>query len=310
MSFFVVINPHASGGRASKKWEHIWPLAQRILKDPVAQKTEFRGHATEITSEAIRNGYRHIISIGGDGTHNEVINGFFDSHGKLIDEKATFSLIAAGTGSDVARALGQSTSVAASLHRIKHGSFSQKIDLGLAKFMDDEGKHKKRYFVNVASFGLSAKVVRAVNASKIVKLPGSSTLPYLWHALKESALYSHPPTSILIDHEEKYFGPLKYIAIANFKYCGGGMFMAPGADPSDGLFEFVLFENIPFLKSLFLSSKIYSGKHIGRPGVRHCQGKSLEATSTELVEVEMDGECVGRLPVQMTIIPKILHVRY
>src|SRR5258705_5569780 len=145
----VIVNPKSQGGRLGKQWAEIGETIGRAFPfEPVMTKAQ--GDATRIAREALRGGAERIVAIGGDGTINEVVNGFFDDQGKPIAPEASFGLIPFGTGGDFRRTVSLPTEVADAAAVIAANQ-RRKIDVGKLTFVATSGEQQLRMFANIAS---------------------------------------------------------------------------------------------------------------------------------------------------------------
>ena len=158
---FVIVNPVSSNKATAKEW----PQFEKILLDSGYEfktaLTERPGHATELTRHALNVGYKTIMSVGGDGTMNEVVNGFFED-GKLTHEDSRLVLFSRGTGCDFIKTLGIEKGIEELLLTLKRNE-ARKIDVGRVDFIDNLGKTITRYFMNVADIGIGAETANRVN---------------------------------------------------------------------------------------------------------------------------------------------------
>ena len=159
----VIVNPYSANGKTRKKWPVLRERIQEVIGDFTTYITERPGHASDLTRQALREGHDRIVSVGGDGTHHEVVNGFFDGY-LPINPAATLAIFPHGTGSDLVRTVGV-TSTTEALEALK-GGHTQNIDLGRSTFTLESGEPKARYFINVADFGAGGAVVERVNGAK------------------------------------------------------------------------------------------------------------------------------------------------
>ena len=157
--WFVIVNPVAGGGRGLDDFPLISKLLREghIVCEPVF--TEHKFHATELTVSAVKEGYRKIIVVGGDGTLHEVVNGLFIQQ-KVRPDEVLLAVIAVGTGNDWVRTFGISERHADAVQAIRDGySFLQ--DVGVVAY-EEAHFRQSRYFANVAGVGFDAFVVRNV----------------------------------------------------------------------------------------------------------------------------------------------------
>lgn len=302
-----IVNPHAAQGRSGKRWPDLQMMLRRVLGDFDLRMTEAPGQATQICREAIDSGVERIVSVGGDGTNNEIINGFWDVQKQQISQSASLSLFATGTGSDFSRTLNSSSRIRELAESLKN-SQERLIDLGRAYYIDEQGQQSSRFFLNVASLGLSAEVVRAVNAGK-----RGGRLAYSLATLSSMFHHQRPTLQINYADAQKSYKDLNMLAVANGAFFGGGMHIAPNAVLDDGAFDLVSVWGWTPLQFVLKASKVFAGTHLDLPGVDELRGiadldvKILQSETP--VHIELDGENVGQLPARFEILPKALRLQ-
>nr|PZN70623.1 MAG: hypothetical protein DIU55_11000 [Bacillota bacterium] len=281
-----IVNPIAGRGQALACWKQIEPLAARLGEYGV-KFTERPGHAIELARLAVQEGYDRVVSLGGDGTLNEVGNG-------LVGTDAALAVIAAGRGNDWVRTTGVPTDAAEGCRLAFEGRVAR-LDVGLARGY--------RYFFNAAGFGFDAEVcVRVDRYGK--RFPKLSYLRGVFDTLFH---FTGVPLDVEIDGERRRLERVLLLEVGIGRYFGGGMKIFPDADPADSLFEIAWGENLGRLELLRIVSLIYSGRHVGHPKVRMTRGRRVTADSPERVVFQLDGEVVGRLPVTFEIVPGALN---
>lgn len=301
----VIINPASAGGKTGKEQIHILRVVEKNLGHAyslcVTQKPR---EASISTKKAIIEGSELIITIGGDGTIQETVNGFF-SNGSLINPSCQLGIVDSGTGSGFAQSLGLPPSIDEQMKAICSLQ-ARSIDVGKVIFSDKKGSHVERYFVNECQAGIGGAVVEKVQSAH-KKLGGrlafgSSTLGLVFR-------YPNLPMSVSIDGgpeiRKRYIG----IVVANGSFMAGGMNLTPDAEVDDGLFDILLMHEQSLPQRLWNFPKIYSGRHINSPKFSHCRGKSVHIASSEHVLFEADGELLGNLPCALVIVPSALQVR-
>jgi YegS/Rv2252/BmrU family lipid kinase len=304
MRTFLVVNPRSANGDTGRRWPDIAAAVSKSLGEVGSAFTEGPMHAAALTAEALQQGYRCIVSVGGDGTLNEVVNGFFQLKGGVPAE-ASLGVIPRGTGGDFRRTFGWSGDLRAACARIA-GTTTRPLDVGRASFIGPDGRPVQRHFVNVASFGVSGQVDREVNrASK--GLGGKAT--FFLASVKAMWRYRDQRVRLRTDGGAWAEQPITTVAVANGQYFGGGMRVAPTADPSDGRFEVTVWSGYGLLDFALKSRRIYDGTHVQLPGTRTLSARVLEAESDEEVLLDVDGEQPGRLPVRMELLPQALRLR-
>lgn len=288
MRALVIVNPVA--GKTCKRW----PAIKRVLKemeyDFDVQFTEERGHATVIALEA--NGFDVIASVGGDGTLNEIVNGIM---GKDIE----VSVIPTGTANDFVKSAGLYTDYIQASKNIFSANVRH-VDVGCVDY--DKGK---RYFIGVAGMGFDGLVSKTT--SKVDK-PKIGTVPYILGILKHLADYQSVEVSLTIDDvsiEQK----IMFVDVANGKYVGAGMTVAPHASVDDGLFDVIIFGDLGKIESLLKLPTLYRGTHLKNPKVGFFRGQHVELKSVEPLSIHVEGEYIGETPAAFTMLEKALKVR-
>jgi YegS/Rv2252/BmrU family lipid kinase len=267
--------------------------------------------AARITSHALRDGYGRVVAVGGDGTINEVVNGFF-SNGVAINPEAEFALLNLGTGGDFRKTFDIDAGFDASLERIAGGRVRQ-IDVGRLTFVTADGKSGTRHFANIASFGMSGDVVDRVNRSTLVKRFAGS-LAYTWGSAMSLFRYKAKPVRLKIDAAFDEVVTVSTCAVCNGQFFGGGMRVAPNASPDDGLLDVIVIGDAPRRQVLKAMSEFSTGQHVNNPNVKVFRAKSVIATPVEATQgapviIEADGELPGRLPAMFEVMPKALKFR-
>ncbi len=300
----IIVNPQSAGGQTRHRWPQFEAELRSGLGEFEARFTERPDHATELTRQALREGAERVIAMGGDGTIGEVINGFFEGEA-AVRPGAAFAVLPAGTGGDFIRTLGLPRDLIAAARAI-HSGTARTLDAGRVHYTGSDGTRALRYFVNIASFGISGMVMREVNRSS--KMLGKAT--FLIASLRANFAYETAHCRLRFDGGPPLERPVYSCAIANCRYFGGGMMIAPNAEYDDGRFDVVTIEEAGLPTLLRHTPKIYSGTHIGLPFVKVDRAQRVEVEPPEGREVllEIDGEQVGRLPATFEILPGALRV--
>jgi YegS/Rv2252/BmrU family lipid kinase len=303
----VILNPSAAHGRTLRRLPEIEEALRRHDLKHEILLTQGPGDATELGRAAKADGVDVVAVVGGDGTLNEVVQAYVDEKG----EPATgpdLVLVPSGTGGDFKRTLGLAGSIDDAIGRIRHGK-RRPIDLGVLRFDPHAGHSPVRAFVNVASFGIGGQVDALANSSP--KWMGGKASFFL-ATLRAMARYNNASVRVKVDAQDWYEGPVFNVAIANGRFFGGGMMIAPQADPSDGRLEVVCIGDLTKLEAAGLSSKIYKGEHLSAAGVKATVGTRIEAEPMHAwasVLLDVDGEQPGKLPMTATIAQGALTFR-
>lgn len=298
-----VVNPHAGNGSTGKAWPRIGNMARNLLGPFETRLTAGPGDATRITREHLFKGFDRVICVGGDGTLNEVINGFLDENTPRRKD-AVLGFLPNGTGCDFRRTTPIPADLADSLDTIREDHI-RTIDVGHIRFRDHQGKTCNRYFHNIASFGLGGEVVDRVNRTSKACGP---FLTFIWGTLVSLFLYGRKRVSLRVDDGEEQTSDVLNIAIANGRYHGGGMLVAPDALTDDGLFHITVIGAMPLPLVFWHLPKLYLGGIERIPQVAMQTGKKAVASSDQRVLLDVDGEQPGTLPAELSIVPGALRM--
>lgn len=300
----VVINPVAGAGRTAKRWPEIARVFKQEGLSFVHTFTEQAGEATDIVRRYLKEGHELIISVGGDGTNDEVINGFFHEN-RAVSENAAVGFISTGTGGDLARTIGIPRDIARAVRHIKTSPL-RLADVGRVNIYNDRGIRETRYFINIAGIGVDAEIVSRVNRTN--KALGGF-ISFLWGTVIGLILYRNKRMAISIDGKFICDDPLTTIVIGNGCYFGGGMHIAPQALMDDGLFDIIILRNFSKAELLLNLPRVYSGSHMSHPKIFFTRGKHVVVTSEEDALLNLDGEQIGRVPVEIELIPGAIKLK-
>lgn len=299
-----IVNPRAANGKTGKIWPELKLELTRHFGDSfVAAVTEYPLHAVELTRNLLSDGIETIIAIGGDGTLNEVLNGFFHKK-KMINPRALLGTISIGTGGDFVRSLEWPKNISAAIERIKKRNI-RKIDIGRTEYRDNENKTEYRYFINIADFGLGGAVVDKVN--RTTKIWGGK-ISFLWGIIATLFSYRNKEISFKLGDEEWQTKKLNLFVAGNGRYFGGGLNPTPHAEIADGFFDVITVGDTGFFEVIKNLAKLRKGKHLDHPKVRSYRAKKIHAKSDETVLIDLDGEFVGRLPIKIEILPQVVNM--
>jgi len=302
----LVVNPLSARGRTADRWEIIREAVRQYYHEFKFVFTERPRQATQIVRELLRDGFDLIIGVGGDGTLNEIANGFFnEGEHRAINDDASLGMIPSGTGSDFIRGLKIPRDLRASIQRIKHAS-PRLIDAGRIKYLGSQAS-PPRYFVNVADFGIGAEVVRRLENTPARK---RGVLAYYSGLLSTIRNFSSSHIRVETGDGEILEGRFLIGAVANGGVFGGGMIIAPDARPDDGCFDLVLVDDMSPLSIVRHSVRLFTGTIHKRPEVRILRCKSLDVfCKDDAVSLEFDGEPGGTLPARFECLPRCLNIR-
>jgi YegS/Rv2252/BmrU family lipid kinase len=293
-----IVNPSSGSGSTGREWPRIEAMAKERLGTFETCITTGPGDATQLTRRQLLNGCNRIVCVGGDGTLNEVVNGFMDESGPIRPE-VLLGFLPNGTGCDFCRTLCKKTSLENSLDRIRSGHV-RTIDLGRVKFQDHAGRSCIRYFHNITSFGLGGEVVDRVNHTSKACGP---FLSFIWATVVGIFVYGKKQVRFQVDEGLPQDVTIMNIAVANGQYHGGGMQVAPDARVDDGIFHITVISDLSLPEIFWHLPKLYNGKIKTIKKVFTLTGRKLIATSEQTVLLDVDGEQPGRLPVEIEIVP-------
>lgn len=303
----VIVNPKSQGGKLASRWPEIAETLTRAFPyDDVL--TQCPGDATRLAREALKAGAERIVAIGGDGTINEVVNGFFEN-GKPIAPDASLAIVPFGTGGDLRRTL-ELPNDAAAAARVIAANHTKKVDVGKLELTGHDGKPALRMFINIASFGISGHLDRMINAGG-KKL---GRVGYFTTGVRATLSYKNQRVQLVFDGDtrDRVEVTVYNVAVANGKFFGGGMKIAPDAELDDGKFDVTVVGDLGIMQLMTgFARQVYSGAHLKTKGVSVRRAKVVEAEAVdpnEKVEFDVDGEHVGRLPARFEIVPRALSL--
>lgn len=307
MTTAAIVNPAAGRGRAGKLWPDIERKLRAALGDIVVMRTEHPGQERDLATRALDQGADHLIAIGGDGTVNGVTNAIV-AHDGPGNAAAALSTVPAGTANELARYLGVHGNIDAAVAAIAGGQ-RREIDLLEAHCDGLNGGDRRHYAFLAISWGSAAEISFRTSTSRYLKKLGGQ-FSYYAVTLIVTLTYENILGDVRIDDREMsslvhYTG-----MICNTEYLGGGMRLAPGADPTDGRADLLLFKNIA-RKDILLQkpSWLFEGHHIDHPEVELTPGHDFAVRGPSRALVDADGETIGRLPLTARIVPKALVIR-
>ncbi|TAH39733.1 MAG: diacylglycerol kinase family lipid kinase [Planctomycetota bacterium] len=298
----AIVNLQAGSGRA--KWKRKFGEWVAGLGNGVEiLTTKQPGDATRLTQEALRRGRKLILAVGGDGTVNEVVNGFFEGEA-LLSEDAELAILPCGTGQDFARSIGMGAGdwrLAATLADLP----ARSVDAGRVRLVGPGGQPVLRYFLNIADFGISALIAQRVNrAAK----PFGGRFAFYFGTLRTLFRWRNRRVRLQVDDEPEQERVVKLVAVANGRYFGGGMCVAPSARLDDGKFELVIFGDLGPWESVVRQPRLYQCRPIRHAEVEYRPCRRISAASDQDLLVDTDGEQPGFLPATFEVVPGAIQI--
>lgn len=311
----LIVNPNSCSGLTGKNWDELYAKMEKIfggrIKVAFSKKS---GDGTVLARDMLRKGFDKVIAIGGDGTINEVANGFFeDTTGvrghklRLINPDAIMGVVPCGTRNVLVKSLGLPAGVAECCQNFVGGN-PTKIDvIAISATNPDNGfRLRPRIFLNAAEIGVGAEIidrskkVRSKIKSRIVSTAAAiiSTVPS----------YESNACDLFIDGRKKSTN-MTMAVVANGKFLGGGFMAAPEASMSDGLLDLLVLKDSGSLKMLDEMANIKAGNYAGEDNILYSKAKKVLIKSMEReVTVTVDGEPIGILPATFQVFPKALTI--
>ena len=309
----VIVNPASADGATREVWPRFASDLRTHFGPFTVVFTEAVGHGRELAAAAARQGTKLIIACGGDGTISEIANGILESN-----QETELGILPGGTGSDFRRSLRMPTNTAAAARALRDGQ-TRGIDVARVAFVKDNGERETRFFVNVASFGMSTAVLsRAASGESKKWIPAfaprklGSKLSYAAATVQTTLAASPIEVSVQLDEQPERRIRVSEFCVANARYYGGAMKIAPDAKLDDGWLDVVSIGDASAWRILSNAPRLYFGAHLRMDEVNHALAKQIVARpvkNDEEVAIELDGEVVGRLPATFQVIPLALRVR-
>jgi diacylglycerol kinase (ATP) len=285
----VILNPHAAGGRALKTLPRVTRALTELGVRFSLYVTSGPHEAQAMGLQFANDGVERVIAVGGDGTFNEVANGLLKA-----DRLVPMGIIPAGTGCDLPRTLGLTSKSVEEAVRIACLGTTTRIDVGFAQC--DTGE--SRYFINVAGLGFDATVADRVARTK---LPGGK-ISYLAALASSLARYKNISVTVTSDTLSVQTRAV-FVTVANARYFGGGFMITPMADVADAKLDLAIIGDLSIPELLRNIPSVYRGKHTNHPKFTHAQCTHVRVESNELAIVQVDGEILGKSPVEFSIRP-------
>lgn len=303
----VIANPKSQGGALGRRWAELANEIRRELPFEEALTTG-PGDATRLAREAVRSGAEIVTAVGGDGTINEVINGWFED-GAPLATSAALAVLPFGTGGDFVRTTGVPKDFPKAVKVLAAG-VRKRIDAGRLDFTTRTGGTGVRMFANIASFGMSGMTDRLVNESK-KRLGGRLA----FFTASARAMWSFDNQRVRLTFDDRAADAseltINTVAVANGRFFGGGMKVAPEAELDDGLFDVVALGDMSMGDFVLRSRRLYAGTHLTMPKVSHRRAASVRAEPVDreqICELDVDGETPGILPATFRNLPRALDL--
>jgi YegS/Rv2252/BmrU family lipid kinase len=299
----VIVNPASAAGATGRRWDRIAKLLRSSLGDFEHVVTQTPGEATTLSRAALRAGLEMVVAVGGDGTLNEVVGGFFDGL-TPVAPRAVLGVVALGTGCDFGRSIDQ-VDLESACARLA-GRKTRSIDVGLARFTGHDGAPAMRIFINVVSCGVGGLVAHLVSPRlKAV----SGKLAFTLATLRALAVYRDQTVTLQFDDMPPRPLAITNCAFGNGRFFGAGMQVAPAALLDDGELDVTIWSGFGLMDFIRKRHTLYDGSHVREPGAEVLRIRRAMATSESTVLLELDGESVGKLPAQLEVLPAAVRLK-
>lgn len=306
----IIVNPKSASGATRNNWSaiasdlrtHFGPFQVAFTKGP--------GDGVELAKRSAIEGRRLIIACGGDGTINEIANGILAS-----ETDCELGIFPSGTGGDFRRTLEIPGEPREAARALRDGR-TESIDVGQVTYKNFNGEEESRYFLNVTSFGLAAAIIERVKGSSSLNWLPLDTIrgraSFALSSLQEIVGLGTTTVRVKIDEGDERLLSTVNFCIANARYFGGGMMVAPDAKVNDGFLDVINIGDINTAKIILNAYTLYRGTHLDLPEVADTLAKRIYArpmNDNDEVHIEVDGELLGMLPAVYEIVPGALRVR-
>lgn len=296
----AILNPTSGGGAAARIWHRV---REYLPADVQVYRTSAPGHAIQLTVSALKAGAQTIVAVGGDGTIHETINGFFADE-RPISPQAVLGIIPAGTGSDLRRSLRLPLDVGEAALMIANG-LARPVDLMRVRYTSHNGLPSTRFAINVTSFGMGGVV--AARSHWLSKWLGGKA-PFLIATMLTAAWHAGSRVTLVFDRMDPIEARVTNVVIGNGQYQGAGMWVCPDAKLDDGQLDVTVIRYLNGFEIVRDIRMLYDGKILEHPKVSSYRVRHIRAASPDTTFVEIDGEPLGRLPLEIEVIPSAIRV--
>jgi diacylglycerol kinase (ATP) len=332
----IVVNPNSASGLTGKNWDNLHLMIKRLFGDNCEIAfTEKSGDGTNLTRNFIKKGYKKIVAIGGDGTINEVANGFFEEdiriHGggsseynnkdndsfltqavfKPINSAAVMAVFPCGTRNVLVKSLDLPADFAECCLNFETYKL-QKVDVISVKAtnIENHSKTAMRIYLNAAEIGIGAEVID--KAKKVRSVVNNRLISTVTGLVTTVPTYESSLCEISIDDgHESILTKMTMGIVANGKFLGGGFKAAPEANVLDGLLDVVILKESSSLEMIENFLNIKDGNYTNEGDVFYRQAKKVSIKSKEEnrdITVTIDGEPIGILPATFEVLQNALTI--
>jgi YegS/Rv2252/BmrU family lipid kinase len=299
----MIVNPASDSGRTARAWPEIASRARGHGLEVDARLTEAPGHATELARAALREGAELIVTVGGDGTVSETVNGFYADE-QPVSATAALAVVMRGSGCDFARTFRIPKRTDAALEVAAKGA-TRTVDLGRVSYTTQAGDRESRLFCNISSAGLTGEVAERVNRSG---KPLGATVAFAWGAI--ATFFGHRNSRFRVQIDERALDQISNnVIVGNCRYFAGGMKILPMAEPDDGMLDVLVWGDVGKLDLAMTLHKLYRGTHVNHPKSDFSRGVHVVVEPETPLPIEADGEQPGLTPATFEVVPAAIRLR-
>lgn len=296
----VIVSSRSGGGKARRDWPEIAKMLKARSIEFSEKITDHAYHAIELAREAVLEGFRKLLVLGGDGAIHEVLNGLY-SQEEVSPSEVTLGLIPVGSGNDWSRLHKIPSDYEAAVDLIADAERHTRVqDVARVDTLMD-GKPYCRHMMNIGGLGFDSEVCHRFDLAK--ERGHASDRQYLKSLLSGFLSYKCLKFRVSVDGQEFYRGPAFSVALGIGKYCGGGMMQTPEAIPDDGLIDVTVVGKVSKLQFLHKVPSLFRGDIFKNKEVIHTRGRQVDISAAPYSYMEVDGEPVGITPVHVAVIP-------
>lgn len=299
----AIINPLSGKLGMHSEWSAIQNAFKEDGVSCVYMFTEHAGHAIDLACDLVKDGYRDIVVIGGDGTLNEVLNGVVRSG--VNPAEITLAVIPNGTGNDWARFWNIPFDKRQAIALLKSGT-SQLVDMGRCTYLVN-GKPGERHFLNIAGMGFEVQVLKRVNRIRWMTIFKGRRWIYGLSVLY-SAIFSRAHEMTITANGQTFTKKIFSMSIGNGKYSGGGFKQTPMASATDGAFDVMLMSRLTFKTAILGLKYLFRGKLLKHPAVKNFRTEKIIVSQAVKSDIEVDGVVLrSGCPITFTVLPKAIN---
>ncbi|MCA6116612.1 diacylglycerol kinase family lipid kinase [Bradyrhizobium sp. WSM 1738] len=303
----IIVNPMANKGNCGKRWPQMLAELEKHLgplKSADVAVTRAPNHATALAQEAVVGGYQRLISVGGDGTFSEMMNGVI-SDDRPIAPDIVLAQLPGGTSNELCRSFGQ-LSLGEACKAIAMGH-TRDVDVFRADVRGYAGDQVTRYGFVLAIVGAAATI--SWRAQRVPLLKRLGPLSYVLMTAFTSLTYSPRFYRVRIDDEAEQRLAMWSLMLCSFDGAGEGLMLAPGADPGDRKLDLIMVGDIGHWETLTkIVPNLGDGSYLAHPKVTRRHASRISIDSDTMVRADVDGESIGQLPMSVTMLPFHLKV--